>query len=137
EGRKTTAEGGEWEGMRMFVKYKLARSDPRLGAVYENFGRNLKDIIAAGQNSGAKIVLSTVAVNLQDCAPFASLHRSDLSESRLNDWQRLFDAGAKAQESGDFRQAAADYDQAERMDESFAELRFRRGQCALALQDAG
>jgi tetratricopeptide (TPR) repeat protein len=135
--QKTAAGSGEWEGMRAFVKYKVAGSDPRLGAVYENFGQNLKDIIAAGQKSGAKIVLSTVAVNLKDCAPFASLHRSDLSESRLNEWQRFFDAGVKAQQSGDFRQAATDYDQAEQTDESFAELRFRRGQCALAMNDAG
>jgi tetratricopeptide (TPR) repeat protein len=135
--RKTAAGSGEWEGMKMFVKYKLAGSDPRLGAVYGNFGQNLKDLIAAGQNHGAKIVLSTVAVNLKDCAPFASLHRPDLSESRLNEWQRFCDAGAKAQESGDFRQAGTDYDQAEQTDESFAELRFRRGQCALALHDAG
>jgi tetratricopeptide (TPR) repeat protein len=134
---KTAAGGIKWEGMKMFVKYKLAGSDPRLGAVYENFGQNLKDIIAAGQNSGAKIVLSTMAVNLKDCAPFASLHRPDLSESQLNDWQRLFDAGVKAQEGGDFRQAATDYDQAEQTDNSFAELRFRRGQCALAMNDAG
>jgi tetratricopeptide (TPR) repeat protein len=135
--RKTAAGNGEWEGMRMFVKYKLAGSDPRLGAVYANFGQNLKDIVAAGRNSGAKIVLSTVAVNLKDCAPFASLHRPDLSDSRLNDWQRFFGAGEKARQSGDFRQSAIDYDQAERIDESFAELRFRRGQCALALNDIG
>ena len=135
--QKTAGGSGEWEGMRAFVKYKLAGSDPRLGAVYDNFERNLKDIIAAGRNSGAKIVLSTVAVNLKDCAPFASRHRADLSESRLNEWQRLFDAGAKAQTGGDFRQAAADFDQAEQIDDSFAELRFRRGQCALALKDAG
>src|ERR1017187_8397502 len=135
--QKTAAGNGEWGGMSMFVNYKLAGPDPRLGAVYENFGQNLKDIIAAGQNSGAKIVLNTMAVNLKDCAPFASLHRLDLSESQLNDWQRFFDAGVKAQVSGDFRQAATDYDQAELMDESFAELRFRRGQCALALNDAG
>jgi tetratricopeptide (TPR) repeat protein len=134
--QKTTGSG-EWEGMRMFVKYKLAGSDPRLAAVYQNFGQNLQDIIAAGRNSGAKIVLSTVAVNLKDCAPFASLHRPDLSESRLNDWQRLFDAGAKVQAGGDFRQASTDYDQAEQIDDSFAELRFRRGQCALELKDAG
>jgi tetratricopeptide (TPR) repeat protein len=88
-----------------------------------------------GQKNGAKIVLSTVAVNLKDCAPFASLHRPDLSESRFNEWQRFFDAGVKAQESGDSRQAATDYDQAESIDESFAELRFRRGQCARALKD--
>jgi tetratricopeptide (TPR) repeat protein len=43
----------------------------------------------------------------------------------------------KAQQSGDFRQAATDYDQAKQIDENFAELRFRRGQCALALNDVG
>ena len=134
--QKTTSGSGEWEGMRAFVKYKVAGSDPRLGAVYKNFGQNLKDIIAAGQHSGAKIVLSTMAVNLKDCAPFTSLHRSDLPESQLNEWQRFFDAGVKAQQNGDLRQAATDYDQAERIDENFAELRFRRGQCALALNDA-
>ena len=133
--QKNSAGSGEWEGMKAFVNYKLAGSDPRLGAVYENFGHNLKDIIAAGQNSGAKIILSTVAVNLKDCAPFASLHRAGLSESQSNDWQRLFGAGVKAQDGGDFRQAAAGYDQAKQLDDQFAELRFRRGQCALALND--
>jgi tetratricopeptide (TPR) repeat protein len=133
--QQTTGGAGEWEGMRMFVKYKLAGSDPRLAAVYENFGQNLKDIIAAGRSSGAKIVLSTVAVNLKDCAPFASLHRPDLFGTQSNDWQRLFDAGAWAQGSGDFRQAETEYDQAEQIDESHAELRFRRGQCALAMKD--
>ncbi len=133
--QKDAAGSGAWQGMAMFVKYKVAGSDPRLGAVYENFGQNLKDIIAAGQNSGAKIVLSTVAVDLKDCAPFASLHRSDLSESQMNEWNRLFDAGVKAQTSGDFHQAATDFAQAERIDDRFAELCFRRGQCVLELND--
>ena len=35
--QKNTAGSGAWEGMRMFVKYKVAGSDPRLAAVYENF----------------------------------------------------------------------------------------------------
>jgi tetratricopeptide (TPR) repeat protein len=121
----------------MFVNYTLAESDPRLGAVYKNFGQNLKDIIAAGRHSGAKIVLSTVAVNLKDCAPFASRHRADLSESRLSEWQHFFDAGTIAQKSGDFHQAASDFDRAERIDENFAELRFRRGQCVLASNEDG
>jgi tetratricopeptide (TPR) repeat protein len=133
--QKNAAGSGGWEGMAMFVKYKIAGSDPRLKAVYENFAQNLKDLIVTGRNRGAKIVMSTVAVNLKDCAPFASLHRPDLSESRLNEWQRFFDAGVKAQENGDFRQAAASFDQAGRIDDSFAELRYRRGQCVVALND--
>jgi tetratricopeptide (TPR) repeat protein len=132
-----SADSSEWEGLRAFVEYKLPASDPRLRSVYHNFEENLNDIIAAGRKSGARIVLSTVAVNLRDCAPFASLHRDGLSESRISDWQRLFDAGVKSQSDGDFQQAATFYDQAKQIDESFAELRFRRGECALALNDAG
>jgi tetratricopeptide (TPR) repeat protein len=135
--QKTAAENGEWGGMGMFVNNKVGGADPRLGAVYANFGQNLQAIIAAGRKSGANIVLSTVGVNLKDCAPFASLHRPDLSEAGLKEWQRWFAAGTNAQAGGDFRRAATAYEQAEQMDDGFAELRFRRGQCALALQEAG
>lgn len=130
--QKDAAGNSAWEGMRAFVEHKVAASDPRLAVVHRNFRENLNDIVAAGRRSGAKIVLSTVAVNLKDCAPFASLHRADLSEARVKEWQRLFDAGVKAQTDGDLRGALAEFDRAAQIDESFAELRFRRGQCALA-----
>lgn len=130
-----SAGTGEWEGLKMFVNYKLAETDPRVQADYRNFNQNLEDIIAAGKNSGAKIVLSTMAVNLKDCAPFASLHRSDLSPSQSNDWIRFFDAGSKAQQSGDLHQALTNYDQAEVIDGTYAELHFRRAECELALND--
>jgi len=133
--RKDPARSSEWEGMRAFVDHKIAGSDPRLDAVYENFRRNLKDILDAGRDSGAKIVLSTVAVNLKDCAPFASLHRAGLSESRLEEWQRFFDAGVRAYADGDIQQANLHFARAAEIDDSFAELRFRRGQCLLALKD--
>ena len=51
------------------------------------------------------------------------------------EWNRLFDAGVKAQQNGDFHQAATGYEQAERIDDRFAELRFRRGQGVLELND--
>jgi len=133
--QKSAATSGEWEGMRMFVPYKLAGADPRLGVVDDNFRHNLKDIIAAGQSGGAKIVLSTVGVNLKECAPFASLHRPDVAAASLVEWQRDFDAGVRSQADGDYREAATDFDEARKIDDQFAELRFRRGQCALALQD--
>jgi len=130
-----SARVGAWEGMRMFAEHKVAGSDPRLAAVYRNFEKNLEDVIAAGESSGAKVVLSTVAVNLKDCAPFASLHRTDFSEAQLNNWQRHFEAGVEAQTSSDFQKAAVEFEQAKLIDGTFAELRFHRAQCALALSD--
>ncbi len=135
--QKTPADESEWGGMRMFLNHKVRADDPRMDGVYRNFQRNLADIIRAGHNSGAAVVVSTVAVNLRDSAPFASLHRPNLSEAQSNEWQGLFQPGIKAQEDGNWREAEGLYRGAARIDDSFAELRFRLGQCALALGDAG
>ena len=61
--------------MQMFAKNQVRQDDPRMPTVYAHFQRNLDDILRMGVDSGAKIVLSTVASNLKDCPPFGSLHR--------------------------------------------------------------
>ena len=62
----------DWGGMLMFLDQQVRADDPRLSRMYSYFQRNLSDIINAGQRAGARMVISTVAVNLRDCAPFAS-----------------------------------------------------------------
>jgi Flp pilus assembly protein TadD len=74
----SSAKNTSWGGMEMFMGNELAPDDSRKNAVYRNFSRNLDDIIKAGLNSGAKILLNTVVVNLRDCPPFASLSDSNL-----------------------------------------------------------
>jgi len=136
--QRTPASRSEWGGMRMFLDQKVRAADPRMAAVYRNFQRNLADIIRAGRDAGAGVVVSTVAVNLRDCAPFASLHRANLSDARLKEWEGLFFApGIEAQQAGDWRKAQGLFRQAARIDDRFAELRFRLGQCALALGEMG
>ncbi|KKL83913.1 hypothetical protein LCGC14_1969950, partial [marine sediment metagenome] len=66
------ASADEWRGMEMFLEQQVGPDDPKLSAVRANFRRNLEDICDAGTGAGAKVVLATVAVNLKDCAPFAS-----------------------------------------------------------------
>ena len=125
----------EWGGMAMFLDQRIRPNDPRMPNVYKNFERNLADIIKAGHESGAGVVISTVAVNLKDCAPFASLHRADLSANQLADWDAAVKRGAAAEESGDWPGAQSSFNQASGIDDTFAELRFRLGQCALALHE--
>ena len=48
-------------------------ASPDKKTAYHDFQENLRDILRAGLDSGARIVLSTVAVNLKDCPPFASV----------------------------------------------------------------
>ncbi|HWX19166.1 MAG TPA: tetratricopeptide repeat protein [Candidatus Binatia bacterium] len=127
----------EWGGMMMFLNQRVADYDRRMDNVYHDFQRNLEDIIRAGHVSGAGVVVSTVAVNLRDCAPFASLHRAELSPAQLKEWEGLFQPGLEAQKQGNWPEAQEEFRAAARIDDRFAELRFRLGECALALGESG
>ncbi|HWF18001.1 MAG TPA: tetratricopeptide repeat protein [Verrucomicrobiae bacterium] len=129
---KPPPDKSEWGGMLMFLDQQVREDDPRLADVYRNFETNLKDIIRAGQKSGAGIVASTVAVNLKDCSPFASQHRAGLMESDKQKWESLAREGINAQTSGQFLDAANKFDAAAQLDDSDAELEFRMGKCLLA-----
>ena len=122
----------EWGGMEMFLDQQVLADDPRMQVVYDHFARNLEEIIRVGRRSGAGIVVSTVAVNLKDCAPFASVHRPGLSESDKTKWQQLYQNGMAAQIAGKNPEAAEWFREAAQIDDTVAELRFRQAWCALA-----
>lgn len=129
---KAPAENEDWGGMMMFLDQQVRADDPRMAAVYRHFSRNLSDIIRAGHESGAGIVVSTVAVNLKDCAPFASEHRAGLADSDKAQWDQLHQAGVVAENSGNMPEAEARFQAAARIDGTVAELQFQLGRCALA-----
>src|SRR5258706_2867446 len=131
--RKPPPEKSEWGGMLMFLDHQISADDPRMKAVYHRFKQNVADIIQAGQRAGTGIVLSTVAVNLKDCAPFASAHRPGLPEPDQTKWEQLYRQGVELQNSGNAQAAAEQFSAAAQIDDAFAELRFRQAQCALAL----
>ncbi|MFO1514343.1 MAG: tetratricopeptide repeat protein [Verrucomicrobiota bacterium] len=122
-----------WAGMEMFLKQQVRESDPRMATVYSHFESNLSDIIAYGVRSGAKVVVSTVGSNLRDCAPLASLHRTDLSPSDSAAWERLYQAGVALENEGKFTEAVGQYEKAAQLDGQFADLQFHLARCNLAL----
>src|SRR6266540_7399397 len=70
-----------WRGMEMFLEQQVPADAPALAGVYEDFRSNLRDIIDVAGRSGARVLVSTVGVNLKDSAPFGSLHRGDLTRA--------------------------------------------------------
>jgi hypothetical protein len=133
--RMKTPSGGPqvWGGVDMFTRNRLRFDDKRMEAVYGHFRENLKDICEAGRRSGAKVIVSTVAVNLKDCAPFGSLHRPDLNEASLRAWDGDYRAGVESESSGRFEKAMENFLKASALDDTYADLQFRLARCSLAL----
>ncbi len=125
----------EWRGMEMFLERQLRADSPQMKPVYENFAANLRDIVAVARRAGAQVVLSTVATNLKDCAPFASLHREGIRQDELSSWDGFVQRGAALDSAGSYADALKLYQSAAEIDPQYAELQFRIARCLWALGD--
>ena len=127
----------EWEGMEMFLKQQVSSDDPRLKKVYGHFNRNLRDIAQRGRDSGARVILSTVAVNQKDSPPFASGHSAALAAQEKADWQQAIDRGTALAKEGSFTDAHKVFSDIQRRFpfNRYAELYFQLARCELALGD--
>ncbi len=123
----------DWRGMEMFLGNRVAADDPRMPALYRHFRANLADICRVATGAGAKIIVCTVATNLRDNAPFASLHRANLTAPELARWDEIYREGIELEAAGQPSKAADRYEKAARFDARFADLHFRLARCRLAL----
>jgi hypothetical protein len=89
--------------------------------------------VCAGLDSGAKILLNTVAVNLKDCPPFASLTNSNLPAAERAQFDQFYAEACSAEARNDLAGAWQKFALASKMDGQSADLQYRWGQCALAL----
>jgi len=119
----------QWRGMEMFLERQVRADDPDLQYVYNHFRANLEDSCDLLAASGAPVVLSTVGVNLRDCAPLGSLHRSDLTESECSAWDSLYEKGVGLEADGQLREAIRYYREAAAVDGQYADLHYRLGRC--------
>jgi tetratricopeptide (TPR) repeat protein len=125
----------EWRGMEMFLDRQVPADAPSLSLVHGNFRRNLEDIIRAARDAGARVLVSTVAVNLKDSPPFASLHHAVLVKRDREAWDTLLREGSELESSGNCAKALEKYTTAAQIDDRYAELNFRIGRCHSALGD--
>jgi tetratricopeptide (TPR) repeat protein len=133
-GRKLTGHGEKattWGGMGMFMHNQVAPDSPRKETVYRSFQGNLDDIVRLGVKSGAKVLLNTVAVNLKDCPPFASMTGSHLSAADRAQLDTLYTNGMQAAAHKEFAKAAEFFERAAQLDAKSAELQFHWGECLL------
>jgi tetratricopeptide (TPR) repeat protein len=122
-----------WRGMEMFLENRVPVDDPRLEKVYTHFKRNLDDIIDTACDSGAGVIVCTVATNLKDNAPFASMHRHDLDEPQERKWNEYYRGAIELEADARYADAADKYLQAVQIDANYAELHYRLARCYIQL----
>ena len=132
---KVSQPRSDWKGMEMFLEKQVRADSPALQRTYSNFDSNLRDIVDAARASGARVLLSTVATNLRDCPPFASLHREGLTPEALREWSSLVQQGVAVENARSFADAVKSYTAAAQIDDQYAELQFRIARCLWALGD--
>jgi tetratricopeptide (TPR) repeat protein len=94
---------GAWHGMKMFLEQQRRPDDPALERAYRNYEGNLADTCRLARTAGVPLVLSTVAVNLRSCGPFASpeaaeLYRLGRAEAQLGRDERARSLLAQARD---------------------------------------
>ena len=134
---RTGDQPASWQGMEMFLNHQVSADDPKLAAVYDHFRANLRAICATAQSAGAKVIVATVATNLADNPPFASVHRAGFAGADKNRWTAFFQAGIAEQSAGHDAAALENYRQAAQLDGGYAELRFRMADCLRRLHQDG
>ena len=124
---------GAWHGMEMFLEQQVRRGDPALERTYRNYEGNLADTCRLARRAGVPVVLSTVAVNLRNCGPFASLHAASLSAADRARWDALFAEAVRLEGEGRWAEAADALQKAAEIDPEHAETAYRLGRCEARL----
>lgn len=117
-----------WGGMEMFLTSRVAPNDRRKETVYASNRKNLADIIDDGLSCGARVLVSSVAVNLKDCPPFASMARTNLPASEQAALDKFLVDAANAATNNDFASAAKALEQAAAIDPTAAALSYHCGE---------
>ena len=121
-------------GLEMFTQNHVPASDRRLAVVRTNFAANLADIVRAGTESGAEVILGTMAVNLTDCAPFASEDTLPALSAGHREWEEAVAAARNSEEQADPAEPVRAWSKAVALAPGHAETRYRLG---LARANAG
>ncbi len=123
----------KWQGMESFLTSRMPADDPKLQDCYRHFRENLNDILQTAQDCGARVLLCTVPINIQSCAPFGSQHEPGLTPDALDRWNQAFQEGRALERARDFKGALSAYETARQIDGSYADLSFCMGTCLMAL----
>ncbi len=120
-----------WKGMTTFIGSRVPKNDTKLDRIRAHFRDNLQDICQIGIAKGIPVYVCTIPVNVRDCAPFGSEHSASVSSELLHAWDKAYQSGIKLANEHKVQEALKAFAEAEKIDDQYAELAYRMGQCYL------
>lgn len=136
--RRVRSQGDKktpWAGMSMFLERRLPPDDPRRNVAHRHFAANVEDMLHVAERAKTPVLLCTVASNLRDCAPFASMHSMNCDSEDVVAADALVRSAVTNESGGNLTAAIAALERAKELDAGFAEVQFRLGQCLLRSGD--
>jgi tetratricopeptide (TPR) repeat protein len=113
----------QWDGMEMFLNYKVAPGDEILDVIHENFRMNLEEMVRFASKK-SKVIISNVAVNLSDCPPFFSAPGRGLTESDIINLKQLLEQSEALFTEGSYLKAKEIASKALETDHQYAAAHF-------------
>lgn len=114
---------------------RFRHDSPEREAMRLRYRENVESICGSAREAGAKVLLCTVASNLQDWPPFDSLHGDGLDRKSLQQWEQLFAEAQSKEQAGDLPAAIAAYEQANAIDAAYAEAHYGLGRVLARRED--
>ena len=101
--------------------------------VLAHYEASLSAMIDLATAARARTLFVTPVSNLRDFAPFKSENRGGLTSDQLNSWRTDYEKGRLLARNSQFTEADRQFDAALAIDDSHADLLYRKGQTLLAL----
>lgn len=138
---KTAATAGNmslaprWAGLEMFSENRVGLTDPRLTPVWNAYRENLADIVRMGTQSGARVIVGTMAVNLPDSPPFSSADSSESNSAPYKEWSAVVTKAKDLDEQGDWPRSVEEWSKAAVLRKDHAETLYHLGLARLNARD--
>ena len=101
--------------------------------VLAHYEASLSAMVDLATAARARMLFVTPVSNLRDFAPFKSENRGGLTSDQLNSWRADYEKGRLLARNNQFAEADRQFDAALAIDDSHADLLYRKGQTLLAL----
>lgn len=120
-----------WGGMEMFLENQVEPEDLSRTVVHDHFRSNIEALVRTALKARVGLVMSSVASNLKDCPPFASVHGHQVIGQLETTWQQHYAAGQQHQMNRAWGNALQSYAASEAIDSLYADLAYRQARCWL------